>query len=357
MLNNFLKPKPEPFSQYFPAIEDMNSKQLKFYKYWKKNIMRGKYINLDDNVSYAFVYIYEILSSNDPEKIIEELSIFSEVYKGEDNVSTYCDRWISDSYVYLNKIPEAIESYGQIPINSQASYQTDRLLSLKISLNQDISARDVLTLLGPKVTNFAKNNLEDIKKYISISIKAEKENESKHFLKDWLPFIKGGSTGYSIYNGTVYQRFLKNITQYNFSKSDIVAKFIKELTREAENSFREERGVPKIGEGWIAETNLFYEIKKAFPKNDVIHHARPSWLGRQHLDIFIKDLSVAIEYQGKQHYEPIDFFGGEEAYLQNIKRDKRKKLLCKRNKINLIHVRKGYSLSDLIEEIKEKTKN
>jgi hypothetical protein len=351
MFNEFKKSKVVPFNQYFPNIESMNPEQLKFYNYWKGNILKGKYIDLEGNISYAFVFIYAILSIKDPQKRLDGLLDFLNTYQGKDIVPNYCKNWISDTFICIGDIKKALDWYEIISINARASFPTDRLLSLKYLLGKDISGRDVLTLLGPKVTKFAKENLIDIENYLNIAIEAEKVNENKNFIKDWVSRIEKNNFGYPIYSGTVYSNHISSIDQYDFSRSEIVVSFIKELTREAENSFREERSVPRVGEGWIAETNLFYEIKKAFPKNKVIHHARPEWLGRQHLDILIEDLSIAIEYQGLQHDKPIDFFGGEEAFLSNQKRDKRKKNLCKRNNIRLIYVREQYSLPQLIEEI------
>lgn len=341
-----------PFNQYFPNVESMNQDQLHFYNNWKSNILKGKYIDLEGNISYAFVFIYEILSIKDPEERLKELLKFLTIYKGKDIIPNYCKNWISDTFVCIGNIQDALNWYEEIPISSRASFPTDRLLSLKFLLKRDISGRDILTLLGPKVTKFAKENLNDIENYLNIAITAEKTNENKNFLKDWVNQIKKSEFGYPIYSGTIYSGYVDRVPQYNFSRSDVVVSFIKDLTREAENSFREERSVPKVGEGWIAETNLFYEIKKSFPKNKVIHHARPEWLGRQHLDILIEDLSIAIEYQGLQHDKPIDFFGGEKAFISNQRRDKRKKYLCKRNNVKLIYVREGYSLSQLIEEIR-----
>jgi len=119
----------------------------------------------------------------------------------------------------------------------------------------------------------------------------------------------------------------------------------------AENNWRKAKGLNKIGEGWKSETELYYRLKKKLNKKEVIMHGRPKWLGRQHLDVWIPELKVAIEYQGLQHDEPVDFFGGEKNYTETIKRDKRKKLLCKNNGVRLIEVRMGYDIEKLILEI------
>ena len=45
-----------------------------------------------------------------------------------------------------------------------------------------------------------------------------------------------------------------------------------------------------------------------------------------------------IEYNGIQHYQPVQFFGGEEAFELQTIRDKGLKELCDVNGINLIEV-------------------
>lgn len=55
-------------------------------------------------------------------------------------------------------------------------------------------------------------------------------------------------------------------------------------------------------------------------------------------DVFISGLNIAIEYQGKQHFEPVEYFGGEEAYINTLKRDKEKLELSIKNNIKLIYI-------------------
>jgi len=85
---------------------------------------------------------------------------------------------------------------------------------------------------------------------------------------------------------------------------------------------------------WKNEFNLYLSFKKLF--NDTIYQYRDSWLGLQSIDIYIPSIKIGIEYQGKQHYEAISFFGGEESFKKNKTRDQKKKALCKINGIKLI---------------------
>ncbi len=124
-----------------------------------------------------------------------------------------------------------------------------------------------------------------------------------------------------------------------------------------QNEFRVSRGLPKIGEGWISETDLYYKLKEHFQNKDIIHHGKPKWLGRQHVDIWFPNHKIGIEYQGQQHDRPIEFFGGEKSFEENKKRDERKRKLFQENNAILIEVREGFDFDALCEEIKAFVKN
>ena len=85
---------------------------------------------------------------------------------------------------------------------------------------------------------------------------------------------------------------------------------------------------------WKHELTLFAAIRAWHP--DTLYQYRPDWLGRQSLDLYIPSLKTAIEYQGIQHYLPVDFFGGEEALGQRQELDRVKRQLCEENQVRLI---------------------
>ena len=85
---------------------------------------------------------------------------------------------------------------------------------------------------------------------------------------------------------------------------------------------------------WKHELSLFHAVRGLYP--DTLYQYRPDWLGRQSLDLYIPSLRTAIEYQGIQHYLPVDFFGGEEALSQRRDLDRVKKELCEANSVQLI---------------------
>jgi hypothetical protein len=126
---------------------------------------------------------------------------------------------------------------------------------------------------------------------------------------------------------------------------------VADWVREMENVTRKRMGLPGIGEGWISETKLYKQIESHFENLLVVQHGRPSWLSPQHLDIFIPSVNIAIEYQGRQHFEAVDFFGGEEALEKTRERDDRKRRLCAEHECELIYVLPNYSIDEVLEQI------
>jgi hypothetical protein len=131
----------------------------------------------------------------------------------------------------------------------------------------------------------------------------------------------------------------------------------KELTfKEAEDIVREMVGFPLIGEGWVSETDLYKRIKNDFPEIEIIHHGRPDFLGRQEYDIWMPKYKIAIEYQGVQHYKPLEIWGGEEGLRKRQELDKKKKEISMKNDVSIVYVDENYIYSDLVENIKEAIK-
>ncbi len=106
---------------------------------------------------------------------------------------------------------------------------------------------------------------------------------------------------------------------------------------------------------WKSEQLVYELTKKLYKKYTVLYQHRPFFLksekGQMSYDIFICGLDVAIEYQGKQHFEPVDIFGGEEHFKEQTYRDKLKKHLSEQNGITLVYINYWEDISsDLIRE-------
>lgn len=75
-------------------------------------------------------------------------------------------------------------------------------------------------------------------------------------------------------------------------------------------------------------------IKQYCP--DAIYQYRVEWLRQQSFDIFLPNQKIAIEYQGKQHYEAINVFGGETSLAANKERDKRKRMISMEHGVKVL---------------------
>lgn len=65
-----------------------------------------------------------------------------------------------------------------------------------------------------------------------------------------------------------------------------------------------------------------------------------AWLfhnGTLHLDFYLPEHNIAIECQGIQHFQPVEFWGGEEGLRNTQERDQAKRLLCEQHGIRLLY--------------------
>ena len=100
------------------------------------------------------------------------------------------------------------------------------------------------------------------------------------------------------------------------------------------NSHLSGQGCPKCKQSkmeneislFLKQNNIFFEQQKRF-----------NWLGKQSLDFYLPDYNIAIECQGKQHFESRDRFGGIDGLKERIEKDKRKRRVCKKNDVKIIY--------------------
>ena len=133
---------------------------------------------------------------------------------------------------------------------------------------------------------------------------------------------------------------------YLFTIGKYSAKRFKEKIDEIYTELLEEKNVlPR----WSSEFSLYMLIRERVEKAD--YQYRPLWLDPQSLDIYLPQYNIGIEYQGIQHYEAVERFGGEKGLIQTQIRDRKKKDLCQQN--NLILVEWPYKIKVTPENVDE----
>lgn len=103
-----------------------------------------------------------------------------------------------------------------------------------------------------------------------------------------------------------------------------------------------------------SQTLLYDKLKNTFQDEIIlceINNNTVPWLELQRFDIYFPQYNIAVEYNGKQHYEPVKFFGGGEFFKLQQKRDELKRSKCKENSCHLFELRYDYNENDYAELI------
>lgn len=129
----------------------------------------------------------------------------------------------------------------------------------------------------------------------------------------------------------------------------------RQVDRVIENTVRERFGIRPMGFGSTGESMLFQIVRRLFPGNAVHRCARPDFLQGLELDVFVPAMLLGFEFQGQQHYNPVEHWGGEAGLRKLQERDRRKKEMCRTHGVKLIEVKFDEQLTEqhLLERISE----
>ena len=90
------------FSQYFPNYNMMGYEQLRTYFTWRTEVKKGNVADI--SLSYAFIYIYELLGNigvNDPQDGLNQLMSFWKAFSAyTKSIDKYIIKWLKDYHIY-----------------------------------------------------------------------------------------------------------------------------------------------------------------------------------------------------------------------------------------------------------------
>lgn len=270
----------------------------------------------------------------------------------------------------LNLPKNTLESFKNDYFNNQDKYSSkyknlDEYLLDKIPM-PPLHSGNYIDYIGQSAPINRQSNMKEICKNIVNKIQKKEDFKTEAEVSDYLKikYMNTIEADYQSINKAIYDWRLVNVYKnidpsYNPDKEDNYY-ITKELRKKHNRVLADKRTqiyskLIKNDEAptrWGSESRLFKLLSKTY--KDAIFQYHSEFLGLQSYDIFIPSINVAIEYQGKQHYEPIDFFGGENAFKNRLKLDKRKKEISKNNNITLIEWKYNEPISNLI--LKEKLK-
>ena len=67
-------------------------------------------------------------------------------------------------------------------------------------------------------------------------------------------------------------------------------------------------------------------------------------------DFYLSKYNLLIEYQGIQHFKPIDIFGGENQFKIQQEHDKRKREYIELHRINLLEIKYNENVNEKLNE-------
>ncbi len=337
---------------------------IKFYTLFKSSFLSQKSIDIEDNYGYVFTLLYDLINTYKTQSDI----LLKYIYQLESNYPII-KPYVTDTILHYIDNDSLLHVAKERGATSDWRFLEDRLNS-SIMHDADIAISYTQTSV---LTSFGKSNLDEIKPFLITRIKHVEKQYNSTFFNIFYSKNKPYKAIRGRFHPEYYIDFYQNKDTYlHYKNIDIeqinqgyiypqkrrynvadhaVIEYVSHLLRLSEDDYRVSIGLPKIGEGWISETDLYKKICQHYSDYEVIHHGRPKWLGRQHLDIYIPKLNLGIEYQGLQHYTPVNYFGGKEGFLKTQERDKRKNDLCKKNNCKLIYVDERMSFDELIKII------
>lgn len=67
-------------------------------------------------------------------------------------------------------------------------------------------------------------------------------------------------------------------------------------------------------------------------------------------DFYLPELNTCIEFDGEQHFKPIEKFGGEKTFIRTQKHDKIKNKYCLKHNIKLIRIKFNENIKQVLEK-------
>lgn len=141
--------------------------------------------------------------------------------------------------------------------------------------------------------------------------------------------------------------------EFDYSKVDYKGAFIPVtiICNKCGNEFQQSPNHHLHGQGCPncklkSQNKLYEKLLKSFPNIEIIFETKPNsikWLGLQRFDIYFPKYNIAVEYNGIQHYIPIEHFGGEINFNKTQEMDKLKRKKCSENGCTLFEIPYTYT--------------
>lgn len=237
---------------------------------------------------------------------------------------------------FLDRLNERFPNHYELISNYESFTDNIELLCLKTNEIIKTTPRNIL------LVNKCNNCLNKIKEYI----KANKTKGKTTKLTQEEFIIKANLKHNNKYD------YSKTIYTLNKNKIDIICPIHGSFTTTANHhsrgtgctKCRESKGEEKI--------RIFLENNSIINKQEKIFEGSKTGKSYPRFDFYLPNQNICIEFDGRQHYEPIEQWGGIKEFKKVKKRDENKNVFCTENNIKLIRI--PYWDYDEIEKILKK---
>lgn len=307
---------------YFIQIEELTANDIFHFNATKFRNQFEPYIN-----TFYFIHFKKFSSVAALSPIHETVELFNHVNKKVKKLKLKERQELWEGWLYNFILFEITNFNGDTTVCSWST----RLTNINIIAYQKCKELQQFCISGYGANPYYINKIE--KNFIVTSnFKTIAQSIRAHF--------RNNKHALNLYNKIKYAIIPKTLK--NESSADNVSLQLIDEYKKGKLNNLEFYYYNKTPIKWKSEYLVKELCEKIFGESNIIYQYRPFFLATQRgqlsYDIYLVKEKIAIEYQGKQHFQPVNYFGGEKTFLKQKERDELKKQLSAKNHITLIYI-------------------
>ncbi len=360
----------------FIIYQDYN-KFYEEFRFFKLYFFTDTIVGLTKKLEITFNTERTLSFNTITENYINYKDIVLEGYNKYVDLDFSTSKYSTEKYskYYLNKIFEQEKQYNYPSFSLMKGKSIEFIESIKTKLDPEnknfqssLFERWVLYHCWDKL-----NEKESIERFGNAFLDSTKKLLGKEKIDGYLKnrFSKKENLFIELYKNFTFDNIWKinRLNEYNsgyfhYTYTDYMYEIIcgNEIMRSIriiENEMRIDFGQKIIG-SFYNEDILFRTIKNTYGlRYKVISQGSPEWLKPQRIDVYFPELNLGIEYQGEQHFKPVDFGGkgiktSMKQFVENQKRDIIKKEKCDKNNCVLLEMNFNDDINVFLNILSEK---
>lgn len=261
-----------PFMSYWPTYDSMTQAQLRWYFYWRREVRVKNYMNTD--LSYIFVYIYELINGIGYRNKEEGYKLLIDVWKAYRNEFPKLDHYLIDwtlDYIMLHQLEHHITELIEDDLNLEAGPIYNMYLYKQyINTSNPITQNDILTIMSYKIkkskfyiAGYGEQLLNEITRIVNIIDESIRKEYGKGILEFFSPKEKV-AVRRSVYISAVYAgNETYQLEYFAFTKHMPLIEFMDAIAKQVENRLRQKNAFNGRLRGIDMETSFIKIIDSA----------------------------------------------------------------------------------------------